>query len=213
MFDLKKLSVGGVAILLLATMLLAGCGHLTNAEGASAAGTPNTSAPTITSGPVTIGTDHSAYNGADIMKVTITNHLTSVIYAYDSQASCSIVSLQVKQNGQWIASNALPCMMGRVTMRVEIKAGEAYTFNVGGASQLGGGHGLADGTYRLVLRYFASLPGTEKTPALNEVDSAALTISHNIAPSNTPAPVGTSGGSVIKATPPSGKPSGTPAAG
>jgi hypothetical protein len=174
-----------MALIWLGALLLVACGNLTS--GGTGATTEKTSAPTQTDGPVTIATDHSVYNGLDTIKVIITNHLSSMIYAYDTQASCSILSLEVQQNGLWVASNALRCPLGRVALAVDIKPGANYTANVGGSvMRLGTSAALANGTYRLVLRYFsapvAPIPTPSDAPLTpTVVDSAPLTFSGSVA--------------------------------
>jgi hypothetical protein len=166
----------GTAILL--ALSLAGCGNL-------AAGTwANTSAPTITTGPVTIATDHSAYAPTDTMKVTIINHLAQAIYAFDTQASCSILSLEVQQSGQWARSDALHCPLGRAAMMVKIEPSATYTASLGArVTSIAKNRALPDGSYRLVLRYYTAPPsGANQAPATT-VNSATLSVSGSGTPS------------------------------
>src|SRR5262249_33848397 len=153
-----------VALICLSALLIVACGNLTS--GGTGATAEKTSAPTQTNGSVTIATDHSVYNGLDTMKVTITNHLPTMIYAYDTQATCSMLSLEVQQNGQWVASNALRCPLGRVALAVKIKPSASYTANVGArAMSLDTGVALTSETYRLVLRYFSAPMAPTPTPS------------------------------------------------
>lgn len=183
----------GAAALLLAALLLVGCGHLTSGTSGSGATAMNTSSPTQTNGPVTIATDHSAYNSADTIKVTVVNHLTTAIYAYDTQTGCSILRLEVQQGEQWAFSDALRCLLGRAALRIEIKPGATYTANIGGrATRPGPNVTLTNGTYRLVLRYFTGSDTPPGAPVFTEVDSAPLTISGSVAPGSTALPQATS---------------------
>lgn len=159
-------------------LALAGCG------GATGGSVVNTSAPTITTGPVTIATDHSAYAPTDTMKVTIQNHLAEAVYAFDTQASCSILSLEVQQAGKWAPSDALHCPLGRAARVVKIEPGGTYTASVGGrVLSIGKSGGLPDGSYRLVLRYFNAPPSGATQPASFTINSATLTVSGSVPPS------------------------------
>ena len=164
---------------LLLALALAGCGNLTGGTSV------NTSAATLTTGPITIATDHSAYAPTDTMKITIQNNLTTAIYAYDTQASCSILTLEVQQSGQWVASNALHCPLGRAAMAVKIEPGGKYTTSIGArVMSIGQSHSVPEGTYRLALNYYdAPLSGASKAPTATTIYSATLTISGTVPPS------------------------------
>jgi len=161
-------------------LALTGCGNLTGGTSV------NTSAATLTTGPITIATDHSAYAPTDTMKITIQNNLTIAIYAYDTRASCSILTLEVQQSGQWVASNALHCPLGRAAMAVKIEPGGTYTANIGARiMSIGQSHSLPEGTYRLALTYFdAPLSGASKAPTSTTIYSATLTVSGTVPPSS-----------------------------
>jgi hypothetical protein len=160
------------APLALLTLALTGCGGPAGASGGA-------NGPTLTTGPVTIATDHSAYANSDSIKVTIANHRSTPIYAYDTKASCSILSLEVQQGGQWLPANALHCPLGRVALAVKIDAGGAYQTTIGATIMtIGAATPLADGTYRLALEYFDAPFGASATPPTSTVIySATLTVS------------------------------------
>lgn len=163
---------------LLLALALVSCGSVTGGNAV------NTSAPTITNGPVTIATDHSAYAPTDAMRVTIENHLTTAIYAFDTQASCSILSLEVMQAGLWTPSDALHCPLGRVAMIVKIEPGGTYTTSVGArVANINQSRSLPNGSYRLVLRYFSSPPTGAAQTQSTPVNSATLTVSGSVPPS------------------------------
>ncbi|HEX9036377.1 MAG TPA: hypothetical protein VF808_05240 [Ktedonobacterales bacterium] len=180
---MKKLGLWLLGAALPLALALSGCGGLAQAG-------ENTSAPTITSGPVTIATDHSAYANRDAMKITIVNHLSTPIYAYDTQASCSILSLEMQSNGKWQPSYALHCPLGRIALPVKIAAGGTYSTTIGAAViHIGSATPLADGTYRLVLEYFDSLPkASSQPPTSTTIYSANLTVSGSVPPSSTSIP-------------------------
>jgi hypothetical protein len=176
-------------------MALAGCAGLAQAG-------ENTSDPTISTGPVTIATDHSAYANNDVMTVTIVNHLSTPIYGYDTKASCSILTLEIQTNGQWQPANALRCPLGRIALPVKIDAGGTYQVTIGSTvSHIGSATPLADGTYRLAFEYYsAPFSGNARPPTATLANSASLTVNGSVPPSNTKEPhatpvQGTPGGS------------------
>lgn len=164
---------------LLLALALAGCGNLTGGTSV------NTSAATLTTGPITIATDHSAYAPTDAMQITIQNNQPAAIYAYDTQASCSVLTLEVQKNGQWVASNALHCPLGRAAMAVKIAPGAKYTASVGArVMSIGQSASLPAGTYRLALSYYdAPLSGASNAPTATTIYSATLTVSGTVPPS------------------------------
>lgn len=113
-------------------------------------------AGTSTTGPVSLHTDHSTYMPGDSIKVTVTNHLHTSIFAYDTRASCSILDLELQVQGVWQATQVARCPLGRPAMRVEIPATKTYsaTLQAGypGISQAN----FPAGTYRLLLSYSTS---------------------------------------------------------
>ena len=169
------------ALLALLALALAGCGGLAQAG-------ENTSGPTLTTGPVTIATDHSAYANSDVMKITIVNHLSTPIYGYDTKASCSILSLEIQKSSQWQPANALGCPLGRVALPVKIDAGGTYHVNVGATvSHIGSATPLADGTYRLVFEYYsAPIGSTGQPPTTTLIYSASLAVNGSVPPSTNP---------------------------
>lgn len=186
MMSMKKLGIWLLGAALPLTLALAGCASQADAG-------VNTSGPTISSGPVTIATDHSAYANNDLMKITIVNHLSTPIYAYDTQASCSILSLQIQKNGQWQPADALHCPLGRIALPVKIAAGATYKVTIGSTvTNIGSARPLADGTYRIVLNYFdAPLNGAAHPPVSTLTYSANLLVSGSVPPSNNKIPHGT----------------------
>lgn len=154
-------------------LLAAGCG-ITTTMGNSSSSNP----PTITNGPVTIATDHTTYAPNDTIHVTLVNHLTTAIMAFDTRASCSILSLQVQKNGAWQAANAAPCPLGRMARLVTIPAGGTYTADItAGFKGLRTGS-FPDGQYRLVLAYYVSTSGTPSpaSGSTTTISSATLTV-------------------------------------
>lgn len=136
---------------LIVLIVLAGCG-----VGTTNASDENTSPPTNSGGPVSIATDHSRYAATEGIRVTVVNHQSDAIFAFDTRASCSILNLQVLVAGQWQASPAAPCALGRVAVSVKIEPGASYVANIrAGISDKRQGTFPA-GTYRLELAYNAS---------------------------------------------------------
>lgn len=152
---LAKLALGMICLL-----LIAGCGQVTGTGGDGSAGaanattttTPQGSAMTTAGTTVVITTDHSVYTPDGTVQVSVTNHLSESIFAQDTQASCSILGLQIQQGAEWKPSSASRCPLGRMAKSVEIAPGATYT----AAITAGDGVTAATfptGTYRLVLSY------------------------------------------------------------
>lgn len=161
------------ALPLMLALALAGCGGGLTGAGVNANG------PTLTAGQVTIATDHSAYGNSDSITVTIVNHGSTPIYAYDTKASCSVLSLEIQQGGQWLPANALRCPLGRMALAVKIDAGGTYQTTIGPAiMRIGSIVPLSDGSYRLALEYFDAPFGASATPPTSTlVYSATLIVS------------------------------------
>lgn len=130
-------------------------------------GTARTPSPTPPAGggSVRITTDRASYAPNDTIGVTVHNTLSTPIYAMDTLASCSILSLQFQGNGGWQPSQVAQCPQKRPARLVQIDAGGTYT-----ASITAGYPGLKQlpfpaGNYRLVLTYSTSpdvLPSAEQ---------------------------------------------------
>ncbi len=140
----------GIALAALA-LLLAGCG-VTTAGGNDCANLTS-SPPTSAGTSVVIATDHTAYASDGAIKVTVTNHLTTAIYAWDHQANCSILGLEVEKQGVWgpAPQTVAGCPLGRVTLQVQIAPGQSYTATIHAGYVHPGV--FAPGSYRLVLSY------------------------------------------------------------
>lgn len=139
--------------------LVAACGGQGATDDPVNGATPvNTSVPTRTAGPIVIATDHSVYTPTEAFHVTITNQMSVAIYGFDSQASCSILGLQIEQGSQWIQTTVAHCPLGRATQSVRIAPGATYT-----ATITAGYPGLTSsyftpGAYRLTLYYSTTSP-------------------------------------------------------
>ena len=168
-------------------LLAAGCG-LTSMGNASAS-----NPPTITSGPVTIATDHTTYGPNDTIHVTVVNHLSTAIAAFDTRASCSILALQVQRNGNWQQAEAAPCPLGRVARLVTIPAGGSYTADITAGFPGMRAGSFANGQYRLVLAYYPSGPSGTPSPAsasATTITSATLSVAGGSG-SSSPRPLAT----------------------
>jgi hypothetical protein len=118
---------------------------------------------TSTSGPVSISTDHATYAPGDTIAVSITNHLQTSIYAFDTRASCTILDLQVQVNGAWQNTQVARCALGRMALLVEIPAGKAYNTTIHAGTPGVSSAGFPAGMYRLVLKYSMSPSGIAQT--------------------------------------------------
>ncbi|HEY7415144.1 MAG TPA: hypothetical protein VH593_08130 [Ktedonobacteraceae bacterium] len=139
-------------------ILLVGC--------APGGGTTSSPTPASTAGGrlVSISTDKATYAPDGTITVTVHNTLATPIYAMDTLASCSILSLQFQVNGAWQASQVAQCPQKRPARPVKIDAGATYTAMITagypGLQQLP----FPTGSYQLALVYATSpdtLPSTE----------------------------------------------------
>jgi hypothetical protein len=160
-------ALSGIAALLL--LVLGGCGSNSSGGGSAQQGTP-------TGGPVSIGTDRTTYAPSDSIAVSVTNNLSTSIYAYDTRASCTILDLQMQVNSTWQATQVARCPLGRPAMRVEIAAHKTYTATITagflGISQAA----FPTGTYRLVLMYSTSATTTPQQ-TMTTLYSATFSVS------------------------------------
>lgn len=177
------------------SLLAAGCGVTTTMSNL-----PNTSPTTITSGPVTIATDHETYGPNDTIHVTLVNHLTTDIMAFDTRASCSIFSLQVQRNGAWQVASVAPCALGRIARLVTIPTGGTYTADILAGAKGSRAAPFPNGQYRLVLAYYVAGSATPSPAGSGAatIYSATLTVAGGSSgsPGTPPAATGTSGPSI-----------------
>ncbi len=141
-------SAGATALLL---FVLSSC-----ASTPTSSGRGNTNQGIATSGPVSIGINHTMYAPTDVIEVTVTNHLQSSIFAYDTRASCSILGLQLQVNGAWQDTQVTRCSLGRPALMVEIQAGKIYSAKISAGSPGGNQVTFPPGTYRFYLSYATS---------------------------------------------------------
>jgi hypothetical protein len=153
-------------VLLSLLLALWGCG--------STSGGGDSNPDTSTSGPVSISTDHATYAPHDTIAVSITNHLQTSIYAFDTRASCTILDLQVQVNGAWQNSQVARCALGRRAQRVEIPAGKTYKATIHAGTPGVNSAGFPAGTYRLVLNYSTSPSGMAQ--ATTTIYSASIVV-------------------------------------
>jgi hypothetical protein len=143
--------------------------------GVGSGGNSNT-VGTSTSGPVSIRTDHAKYKPDDGIMVSVTNHLSTSIFAYDTRASCTILDLQVQVNGLWQDTPIARCSLGRSAIRVEIAAGKIYTATISAGSPGLRTASFPAGTYRLLLNYFTSATPQGQNEKTTTISSAPLVI-------------------------------------
>ena len=100
---------------------------------------------------VTLSADHTAYTPSSTINVTLINHRSTSIFTFDHQTSCTILTLQRQTTNGWVATGG--CALGRMTQRVEIKAGATMQIALApGAGQIHATPWPA-GTYRVILNY------------------------------------------------------------
>lgn len=173
----------GLLATLAMALLLAACGVSATDLGGASSGTPTTtsasSAPSTTpmsnqppTSAVALSTDQTTYKMSSPINVTLTNHLSTSIFAYDHQTSCTILTLQRQTASGW--ENTGGCALGRMTLRVEIKAGATMKITLApGAGQIRATPWPA-GTYVAVLHYF--LPGQDMGTAGTAASTPTFTV-------------------------------------
>ena len=132
--------------LIVSGLVLIGCARAAIHGGAASA----------SEGAIRVTTDRAAYAPNDAIAVTVRSTLATAIFALDTQASCSILSLHFLVNGVWQLSQVAPCPQKRPARPVKIDAGAIYT-----ATITAGYPGMQSlpfpvGNYRLVLTYTTS---------------------------------------------------------
>ena len=157
MNSLFRLSArGSIALLLFA---LSSCGSTGSSNG------DNANLDTSTNGPVSISTNHTTYTPTDVIEVSVTNHLKTSIFAYDTRASCTILGLQIQLNGVWQDTQVARCSLGRPAMLVEIAATKVYTATISAGSPGVSQATFPPGAYRLLLTYSTSpVPLSQQHP-------------------------------------------------
>src|SRR2546425_12127638 len=98
-----------VGILLLLLCVLCGCGSTSGSNG----GKTHSDTPTPKSSSVNISTNRTTYAPTDSIEVSVTNHMRTSIFAYDTRASCTILGLQVQGDGAWRDTQVARCALGR----------------------------------------------------------------------------------------------------
>ena len=182
---------------------LLGGGFIILLVGCSPAGGGSADNPgTMTSGPVSIATDHTTYAPTEGMQVTIKNQLSMDIYAFDTRASCTILGLEQQNGGAWQGSQASRCPLGRRALPVKIGSGQVYTATIRPGSGLGAANAaFPDGTYRLVLTYASSPAELIHTSGSTTIYSATLTVAGQASGGTPPTPGGAPSASTPVALP------------
>lgn len=138
--------------------LLVGCGRVVGPGGSlQASASPSTStgaSPSATaspsrqrtSGQVTLSLDKQRYAAGDTIAVTIHNGLAHMIWAADHRTTCTVVTAERLQGGQWEAVGG--CRLMTPTTMVSLPAASATVQHLSSAS-------WPSGTYRVTLTYSA----------------------------------------------------------
>jgi hypothetical protein len=169
-----RVRFSGMACLLV--LLFAGCGarNGTTRNSGSPTGTSKPTAQpssrTPIPGQVAVITDRTVYAPGDTVRATVSNGLTTAIYATPMHASCTILFLQVRNaDGTWHNTNVAACSTVRAAVATPIAPSSSYTADI--AAGRGGPVNLTpspynpstsrspfpSGTYRLVL-YYSTTP-------------------------------------------------------
>ena len=193
---LHKISIGTIILL-----FLSGCGSTPLGDVAA----QNTSPATTSSGPVVITTDHAVYAPTDLLHVTIMNGLTQPLYAYDHQASCSLLTMEQQVQGSWqpLVTPLAGCAIKSPTRLVQIASHATYQGTITAGYLRQGEANFPAGQYR--LRFTYQLTATQEiSPAPTE--SSAFSATLTIDPATPPQPLptqpapGTGSGTAITGT-------------
>lgn len=169
--SLRRAAGASVALILAATLGMAGCGvaqetalpgsattaapatrtaHMTPTAGLPTPGMPDTpggSAPNVTN--VTIATDSYNYRMGETIHVTITNHLRTPVYTSGGKVNCTVVEAQMKTTQGWQMASIAPCGDGNMSGEiVQIAPGATRTVTLATTGAV-----FDPGTYRLALSY------------------------------------------------------------
>ncbi len=167
-------------------VLLAGCGRSVGPGGSLQAGTSpaapasaSSSAPASTSpqatpgasgqrtsGQVTLTLDKQHYAASDTIAVTLHNGLAQAIWATDHKTTCTVITAERLQNGQWAAMGG--CRLMTPTTMMSLPAASDTVQRLASA-------GWPSGTYRVTLSYTAGDAGNGGPGGV--VYSAEFTIS------------------------------------
>lgn len=169
LMPIRQHIIGALLGALSLVLLLNGCG---TGNGWAAISSPGTD----TGGAVRIATDHASYAANAVIHVTVSNRTTAPIYAYDTQASCSILSLAMRQpDGSFAGTNVTRCPLGRPALPVAIAPGGAYTSAIQAGYPGLALHAFPPGIYRLALIYGPSAAAVRQGNGTT-LYSATLTI-------------------------------------
>ncbi len=157
---LRYAAIAALSVLL-AALLMAGCGaqRVTSpradsatptpqADHSTALPTPGRDTPAVTN--VLITTDSQTYTPGDTIHVTITNHVGTPIFATSGKANCTVVEAQRKTAQGWQTTHIAPCADTDSTDIVQIAAGARHTAEIATG---GSAPAVPAGTYRLALSY------------------------------------------------------------
>lgn len=111
--------------------------------GTSSQATPGTSGQR-TGGQVTLTLDKQRYATGDTIAVTIHNGLPQTIWATDHKTTCTVVTAERLQNGQWGAVGG--CRLMTPTSMMPMPAASATVQHLSSS-------GWSSGTYRVTLTY------------------------------------------------------------
>jgi hypothetical protein len=125
----------------------------------------------VTIGQVAVVVESGTYGPASTLPVWAGNGLSQCVYTADHQSDCSVVTLELRVNGEW--RPLLRCLRASPTRILAIAPLRADFVTLAPAAT-GTASGMwTAGTYRVAFTYWLSADGTG--PAV-EVDSAPFTI-------------------------------------
>lgn len=127
-------------------------------------------------GAIRVTTNRAEYAPNDAIAVTVRNTLSTAIYAMDTQASCSILSLHALVNGVWQPGQVAPCPQKRPARPVKIDAGATYTATITAGYPGVQSLSFPAGSYRLVLTYTTSPDALPSPDASVTVTSSPIQV-------------------------------------
>jgi hypothetical protein len=163
--------------------LVTGCGQPVGSP-SSLPASPSSPATTSIPGPsvqptigqVTLTLDKQHYARGETITVTIQNELSQAIWVTDHKTSCTILTAEHLQDGQWQAVG--DCRLMTPTLLVPVPDHSATTEQLAVPQASSAGGGWPSGTYRVTLTYTG---GDEGTPSPGGTSGVAHSAEFTIA--------------------------------
>lgn len=157
---------------LMALILLAGCGSNGSASEAGHPNSPATRSPSPAgTGSITVRVDKSFYLAGDMISVTVSNQSPHTISFPDHLTNCSVILLQRQkaqpETSDQVFMDANPCKLKTATRMYSLVAGQTLTVRLVAPK-----NGWLTGWFLATLSYRSSATGNSPTT----ISSPAFTI-------------------------------------